>query len=314
MNPLKGAWDYLTHRFDPRNYRVIMTILVKNEEDIIEENIRVHAALGVDGFAVMDHMSSDGTREKLEALKSEFDLQVIDQKDPIYKQSEWMTQLAETARDEMGADWVISNDADEFWLPSGEKNLKEHLAFKGSIVTCHRYNMLLDYRALEPDYKFYDGLLRVENPIFFPNDQLKKDNATIVLSKIAPKVIVNPHGLLKVKGGNHRAKHAANVTDYMKHYDKLKRHPEIKVYHYAIRSYAHFEANIAHRKWMLQNEPGCRMGNHYRRWIQLLDEGTLRGEYEKFLFSEEEAAVMKKFGVIVEDPFPGEKIRTLLGR
>jgi hypothetical protein len=46
-----------------------MTLLVKNEIDIIEDNIRFHAKQGVDCFAVMDNGSNDGTRELLENLK-----------------------------------------------------------------------------------------------------------------------------------------------------------------------------------------------------------------------------------------------------
>ena len=61
--------DYFFHRFDKENFRLVMTILVKDEADIIEANIRTHAKLGVDAFAVMDNNSSDGTREILEKLK-----------------------------------------------------------------------------------------------------------------------------------------------------------------------------------------------------------------------------------------------------
>jgi hypothetical protein len=48
--------------------KIIMTILVKDEIDIIERNIKVHSKLGVDAFVVMDNNSTDGTREKLDAI------------------------------------------------------------------------------------------------------------------------------------------------------------------------------------------------------------------------------------------------------
>ena len=72
--------EYVRHSFDPKNFRLVMTLLVKNEADIIEMNIRVHAALGVDSFVVMDHMSTDGTRDILESLGKEYDIHIIDQK------------------------------------------------------------------------------------------------------------------------------------------------------------------------------------------------------------------------------------------
>ncbi len=56
-----------------------MTILVKNEIDIIEANIRTHANLGIDGFVVMDNKSTDGTRDILSKLQKEFDIKIIDE-------------------------------------------------------------------------------------------------------------------------------------------------------------------------------------------------------------------------------------------
>jgi len=53
--------DYFLHRFDKSNFCLVMTILVKDEADIIEANIRTHASLGVDAFVVMDNNSTDGT-------------------------------------------------------------------------------------------------------------------------------------------------------------------------------------------------------------------------------------------------------------
>ncbi len=309
----KPLLQYLTHRFDPNNYRLVMTILCKDEADIIEANIRVHAALGVDAFVVMDNGSRDGTRETLTALQEEFELHVID-REGVYDQSAWMTELAHYARDEMGADWVISNDADEFWLPQSERSLKEILARSGSVLTCHRYNMLMDAQALHDDYKFYDCGLRVENPIFYHNEQLSKENVSIVLSKIGPKVIVNPHGLIKVKGGNHRAKHVAfkSIVDYMKPYDKLKKVDEIKVYHFSMRGWKHFEGNILNRKHLLEEHENVRMGNHYRRWVKLYNEGTLKNEFENFIFKPDDIAVLEKYGVVLYDEYPIKKIKSLL--
>lgn len=306
-------WAYHRHHFDPRNFRVVMALLVKNEADIIEDNIRVHAALGVDAFVVMDHLSRDGTRDILESLTKEFELHIIDQRDEIYQQSAWMTQLVAYAREHLAADWVICNDADEFWLPQNGHNLKDVLSFKGACVTCQRFNMLLEGRALQSGYRFHDSRLRVDNPVFYGNQDLGRDAVTIVLSKIGPKVIVNPHGLLKIKGGNHRAKHIARLLDYNKPYDRIKKFEAIAVYHYSMRGFAHFERNVRQRKMMLEKDPQVRMGNHYRRWSELDDQGRLEEEYERFILAGEDLGALKKFGVVTKDEFPGRMIKQALG-
>jgi len=135
--------------------RLVMTILCRNEVDIIEENIRTHAQLGVDAFVVMDNGSDDGTREKLLALANEFELHLIDQPEQTYQQAKWMKSLAHYARDVLKANWVISNDADEFWIPQQNvHDLKSYLSHKDSVVTVKRHNMVLTEQVLDPAYHF----------------------------------------------------------------------------------------------------------------------------------------------------------------
>ncbi|MEZ4598183.1 MAG: glycosyltransferase family 2 protein [Syntrophotaleaceae bacterium] len=306
-------WAYWRHAFDPSRFRVVMTLLVRNEADIIEANIRAHAALGVDGFVVMNHLSNDGTREILTSLAGEFDLQVIDQLDPAYKQSRWMTELACFARDRMGADWVICNDADEFWLPCRGESLKELIAFKGVCLTCRRFNMLLQRNALQRGYQFHDSRLRVNNPVFYGNESMVRDEVTVVLSRIAPKVIVNPHGLVKIKGGNHRALHGMNWLDYNRPYDRIEKFEDIRVFHYPMRGFEHFERNVRRRSLLLSDDSHVRMGNHYRRWAEMHRLGRLEEEYGRFLLGDEDLRVLKKFGVVTEDDFPGRTIKKALG-
>lgn len=95
-----------------------MTLKVRDEADIILDNIRFHAALGVERFIVADHGSTDGTRELL-APYVESGLVLVTEvegDDVIDLALRNMTGLAQLARED-GADWVIHNDADEFWWP-----------------------------------------------------------------------------------------------------------------------------------------------------------------------------------------------------
>jgi hypothetical protein len=311
---LGKLFSYFRHSFDPENFRLVMTILVKDEADIIESNIRVHSALGVDSFLVMDHMSSDGTREILESLKNQYDLHIVEQKDPIYQQSKWVSGMAFQAGKDLKADWVISNDADEFWLPQGKDSLKEVLAFKGACLTCDRFNMVLDSSAMADDYNFYDSTIRVDNPIYYRDTDLKNNSVSVILSKINPKAIVNPNGLIKLKGGSHGAKHIGNLLKYKKHYDRIKRFGKINIYHFPFRGYSHFHNKIKHRKALLSSGKDVRMGHHYHRWVEMLDNNVLKDEYAKFIFSEEEITVLKKFGVLVADLLPGKIIKQVLNR
>lgn len=305
---IKQCFEYLTHRF---NNRVVMNILAKNEADIIESNIRVHKALGVDAFVVMDNDSTDGTREILERLQKDMEIIIIEEKG-LYSQKKWMTGLADIAKRKLGADWVISNDADEFWLPTENRSIKELLSFKGNVLICHRYNMVL---AEELNNQFFNSIYKVENPIFYDKEkQLKREKVSIVLTKIAPKVIVNPHGLFHVSGGNHSAVHIRNLRGILGKSDKDPQFKDINVYHYPIRSYEQFEKNIKNRKMLLESGQDIRMGVHYKRWVKLYNSGLLKEEFERnILFHKDDIEFLKKFDIVCEDIYPKERILSLLG-
>jgi hypothetical protein len=94
-----------------------MTILVRDAEDLIETNLRYHRAQGVDLFLVGDNGSTDRTLEILEPYREAglVELEHVEGS-PREVWSEGRTMLARKAH-EMGADWVIHDDHDEFWWP-----------------------------------------------------------------------------------------------------------------------------------------------------------------------------------------------------
>src|SRR4051794_3456619 len=106
-----------------------MIYKVRDEADIIEENLRFHRAQGVDFFVIADTGSTDGTLEILERYEKAGLVRLQRANVGIHDMKgegggeEGITRIAS----EMGADWVIHNDADEFWWPA-EGTLKETFA------------------------------------------------------------------------------------------------------------------------------------------------------------------------------------------
>ncbi len=99
-----------------KNMKITMTLLVRNEEDIIRDNIIYHSSQGVDNFIVMDNLSTDNTAKIVKELSKSIDVEYIYQLDDDYNQSGWVTEMARRAYSKHHADWVINSDADEFWV------------------------------------------------------------------------------------------------------------------------------------------------------------------------------------------------------
>jgi hypothetical protein len=107
--------------------RLVMTLLVRNEQDILRANLEHHFAQGVDHVIITDNLSEDATRDIAAEYEAAGRATIIDETDDDYDQTAWVTRMARLAVTEHGADWVVNNDADEFWFaPSG--TLAEHLA------------------------------------------------------------------------------------------------------------------------------------------------------------------------------------------
>src|SRR5579863_7731452 len=102
---------------------LVLTLLVKNEADIIVDNIFYHYARGVDHIIVTDNGSVDGTLEILQALQEDGLIYLLREK--LYNQDRIVNKMGKIAKDKYGATILIHADADEFWTPLKVPSLKK---------------------------------------------------------------------------------------------------------------------------------------------------------------------------------------------
>jgi Glycosyl transferase family 2 len=226
--------------------KLVMTLLVRDEVDVIESQIAFHRAAGVDFFVVTDHDSSDGTREILQHYADVGVLHLLTETSPTYHQSTWVTRMARMAALEFGADWVVNSDADEFWWPSGG-NLKEvlervpeRIGRVGSFVRPFVPPVADGFFAEEMTMR-----LSLQSAI---NDPTTPFRANVrILHRAVPDVVVGT-GNATVRSELMRPGGAWSP---------------VEVLHFPIRSYAHFE-----RKFLAHHETvrDRRRGDHSRAW------------------------------------------------
>ena len=107
--------------------KLVVTVMVRDEIDIIATMVEHHLAQGADLIIATDNGSVDGTAEVLQRYA---DLGVLElHHDPVFRKQQHavVTGMARRACTEHQADWVINADADEFWAPV-DKRLTLHEA------------------------------------------------------------------------------------------------------------------------------------------------------------------------------------------
>jgi hypothetical protein len=200
-----------------RNIKITMTLLVRNESDLIEPNIRFHHAIGVDSFIVMDNISTDETSNIVRQLSNEFDIEYIFQTADDYSQSQWVTGMAQHAARGHSADWVINNDADEFWLPEkGDlKLLLASLPSEVSALNVKRHNAVVVRDEQTPGL----GKCSPESSTYFEShsvNNLGKPLPGKMLHRALENVIVaqGNHGVSNLQGVVERAENRIKILHF----------------------------------------------------------------------------------------------------
>jgi hypothetical protein len=271
--------------------KLVMTLLARDEADIVDEQIKFHLNAGVDYVIATDNLSQDGTSEILESYAQTGQLHLIREDSEYLQQAEWITRMGRLAATDFGADWVIHSDADEFWWPRGE-SLKDVLA------------------SIPKRYGIVRALLRHFVPR--PDDGSSFAERMIVrMSSSAP--INDPRSLfrpnLKII---HRADPQVNVSiGAQRLLDSslvpLRGWYPIEFFHFPVRSLEQCERKYAHQ----QTGPGQTPSPYYERVRSLIEEGRLDEVYGSLVVDDDALQRGLEEGSLVIDTRLRDALRTL---
>lgn len=248
--------------------KLVMLLLVRDEIDIVSSNLNFHLDHGVDHVVAIDNGSIDGTRDVLDDYQRAGVATVVDEPGRNYNQTDWTTRAALQAREEENADFIFSNDADEFWAAPGG-NLKDGLdQSDANVLVCHRLNML--YPCDWPDdTPWIDRLVyRVEKP--YPRPKLEDiyhdpmDHPYFCV-RLHPKIMMRAAGLERISQGNHFAIYDGPVR---------KQPSGIEIFHFPVRNRAQLAKKVIQggQAYEANTELPPNMGWHWRRWYRMYQE------------------------------------------
>ena len=86
---------------------LMLTLLCRDEEDILEPMLRFHFERGVDFIIATDNGSMDGSLDILRHFERDGRLRLLQEPEHTHDQAVWVTRMARMAA-ELGADWIIN--------------------------------------------------------------------------------------------------------------------------------------------------------------------------------------------------------------
>ncbi|HUP32095.1 MAG TPA: glycosyltransferase family 2 protein [Gaiellaceae bacterium] len=241
--------------------KLAMTLLVRDEADIVDAQIAFHLAAGVDVVVATDNRSDDGTTDVLERYARDGHLHLIREPGDDLRQSEWVTRMARVAATELGADWILNTDADEFWWPRGS-DFRELLS-----SVPHRYGVVRGaWRNFVPrpdDDRFFAERMtaRLCRPSFHPHP-------LSIHFKSAHRAAAD----VRVGRGNHEAFGTGLVA--------LRGWFPIEILHFPVRSLEHCMRKYVTQFVALERNAEKGIPDHMAAAYQAYRAGELEGFYE----------------------------------
>lgn len=260
-----------------------MTLVVRNEADILEANLDYHLAQGVDFVIVTDHGSVDDTAEILRRYERDGVVHVINDDAEGHQQSARVTRMAQLAATRYPGAWIIHNDADEFWWP-----------LAGS---------LRDVFASIPE-QF--GQVEVPRNNFLP----RADGAGTFHSRLVYREAssLNPRGLPLEAKVAHRAGEDVEVApgNHAVFVAGLRPVPGPKlmeIFHFPMRSFGQFEQKVVQTGTGYEKLPpgSPEVGRDQMILLELQRKGELRDYYEQRLLDDARLAAALADGSILVD-------------
>lgn len=285
---------------------IALISMVKNENDIIFENLMWHFTIGFRKFIIIDNMSTDGTKEKIEefAKLTKNHAKVFIIEDPIFEhiQSRIITGSYDFARSVWPElKWIFPIDADEFWVPT--KKLKDILANipknVDAIAASHvHYYPTEDYYKFSQDTKFYQ---KIHHHAKIKNLSNAFDYSS-GMTETRPKVAIRSINNILIHQGNHGIDRI-NSDKFKSPFYLDGRIAGLEIYEYSLRSseqthkkfYNSMKANKKAKELGILSEGISSHWDEYAQYIEKYKENAKEVRFKETFINQEDS---------VDEPMP----------
>jgi Glycosyl transferase family 2 len=278
--------------------KIVLFTVPADQGDILEDFLDWHLDLGVDLIVAMDHGSTDGSRELLDRYSRTHPVKWLTVPERNIKKFFPPNELAAIARDRYDADWIINCDADEFLCTRGadlRTILKDAERDRVTLLTVPRHSMTGP--TLQAGQRATKALtLRIDRLVEPTYEQQISGNLPVpfVFLEVGGHLVVRASALAEYGVGAH----GATTT-----WGESVISDRLYMLHYAVRGFESLRTKVANISAWLDDNTHLAPGEcwHWRRWINLNEQGLLREEHEEQFVSPERAQELIRDGICVVD-------------
>jgi hypothetical protein len=261
---IAGALSASHHR--RRGSRIVMTLLARDEADIIAATIEHALSMGVDFIIATDNGSQDGTAGILAAYRDAGVLELRHEPSRLFEQHKWVTAMARDAARRHGAAWVINSDADEFLWPTEAFEGQDLKAILGAIEPQFGQVGLFEWKFMQ-DWHLTGGWL----------DRMTLSRLGSCLDMWGYdfwKVCHRGDASVRVKSGNHLAS-GPRIGG-------IAPQRPLQIFHFRDRGYAHYMRKVSQMGEAMEGNPRLpkTWGFKIREEYQMMQRGELEAVYD----------------------------------
>jgi len=262
-----------------------MTLLVRDSEKLLRENLEFHLKQGIAYFIITDNRSVDATSRIIEEYVAAGLAERIWEPEDNFSQGRWVTRMARRAATAHGADWVINSDDDEFWA-AGAGTLCDVLS-----------DLPAECAAVEVTRRNHPPVPGPPSAHFLSSMVYRERRSLNIFGEALPtKIIHRACADIEVGQGNHEVSRsgatlAARPTD------------AITISHFPIRDFPSFERKIVNggAAYARNTELESGLGHTWRWLYKLWHQGGLRAWYDRQLLDPDRIAEGLASGALTRD-------------
>ncbi|RZS33046.1 glycosyltransferase family 2 protein [Corticibacter populi] len=268
--------------------RIAACLGVRDEVELVGPAIEHLRRIGVDLIIACDAGSTDGTYEYMERLRSKDDFWLFRCSDEEPDNGETWARAQVALVKSANVDWTIFLDADEFWLPRNGRLADCEELHHNDILLVRRFNIPISMEGpYAPDPMVpanYGKVLLLNQDVERKKEfMLENPNQAWVLMSAVPKAMARPSFIGTIRAGAH------DVIVADSRLVRKSTSSDILIAHLPFTTKPRFQRKLRNIRRLLgvhREAAGSYQGWHWRRWLQLEDEGKLDDEFEKSVFTQ----------------------------